>query len=210
MTTIVTRSGKGSALTNTEIDTNFTNLDSFKVEQTAATGAAIIPSGTEAQRPGSPVAGHLRFNDDTDTFEGYNGTEWGSIGGGVVGVESPDPSTVAQRDANADLYANNFVSASDRILKENIIPISGALDKIKKLQGVTFNWKKNPEYGLNYGFIAQDVEEVIPEIVKESSEQNLSTGEAAKIKTVNYPVLVSILTEAIKELEDRINSLEAK
>jgi hypothetical protein len=46
------------------------------------TGAIKIPAGTELQRPGTPVAGQLRFNDDSDEFEGYDGTAWGAIGGG--------------------------------------------------------------------------------------------------------------------------------
>jgi hypothetical protein len=46
------------------------------------TGAIKIPVGTELQRPGTPVAGQLRFNDDEDAFEGYNGTAWAPVGGG--------------------------------------------------------------------------------------------------------------------------------
>ena len=48
------------------------------------TGAISIPVGTEAQRPGTPVAGMFRFNNDADQFEGYNGTLWGAVGGGNV------------------------------------------------------------------------------------------------------------------------------
>lgn len=90
MATIVTRAGKGSPLTNAEVDTNFTNLNDGKVEQTSATGSAILPAGTEAQRDGSPVAGMLRFNSTTGQFEGYNGTAWGAIagGGGGGGLET--------------------------------------------------------------------------------------------------------------------------
>ena len=44
--------------------------------------ALIIPDGSEAQRPGTPVTGMLRFNTDSSGFEGYNGTVWGAIGGG--------------------------------------------------------------------------------------------------------------------------------
>lgn len=47
-----------------------------------STGRLRIPAGTVAQRPGTPVKGDLRFNDDDDSFEGYNGTAWGAIGGG--------------------------------------------------------------------------------------------------------------------------------
>jgi hypothetical protein len=55
------------------------------------TGAIKIPTGTEVQRPGSPAAGQLRFNADTNQFEGYNGSEWGAIagsGGGASGFET--------------------------------------------------------------------------------------------------------------------------
>ena len=45
------------------------------------TGAIKVPVGTELQRPGTPAAGQLRFNNDSDEFEGYNGTEWGALGG---------------------------------------------------------------------------------------------------------------------------------
>ena len=90
MATIVTRAVKGTPLTHVEVDANFTNLNSDKVEagavvaKTAATGSAVVPTGTEAQRDGSPSAGYLRFNSDATSFEGYDGTEWGSIGGGAT------------------------------------------------------------------------------------------------------------------------------
>jgi hypothetical protein len=45
------------------------------------TGAITVPAGTTAQEPGTPAAGMLRFNTSTQSFEGYNGTVWGSLGG---------------------------------------------------------------------------------------------------------------------------------
>ena len=56
------------------------------VPQTAATGAATLPAGTAAERPGAPVNGQLRYNADLDQFEGYAGGSWGSIGGGAAGA----------------------------------------------------------------------------------------------------------------------------
>jgi len=90
MATIVTRAVKGTPLTHVEVDANFTNLNTDKVEaaavvaKTSGTGSAVVPTGTEAQRDGSPSAGYLRFNSDATSFEGYDGTEWGSIGGGAT------------------------------------------------------------------------------------------------------------------------------
>ncbi len=63
------------AATKNYVDTNF-------VDQTSATGAAALPAGTQAQRP-TGAAGQLRFNSDTTSFEGFDGTSWGSIGGGA-------------------------------------------------------------------------------------------------------------------------------
>lgn len=68
--TATTFSGSGASITGV-------------VSETGTTGSAEIPSGTEAQRDGSPSAGYLRFNTDESSFEGYDGTTWGSIGGGA-------------------------------------------------------------------------------------------------------------------------------
>lgn len=62
-----------------------TQLDA-KVPRTATTGSAVLPSGTELQRDGSPSAGYIRFNTDINSFEGYNGTSWSSVGGGATGA----------------------------------------------------------------------------------------------------------------------------
>ena len=52
------------------------------VTKTSATGSAEVPSGTTAQRDGTPAAGYLRFNTTDSSFEGYDGSAWGAIGGG--------------------------------------------------------------------------------------------------------------------------------
>ena len=54
------------------------------VAKTSATGAAVIPAGTTGQQDGSPAAGYLRFNTTDTSFEGYDGSAWGSIGGGAT------------------------------------------------------------------------------------------------------------------------------
>jgi hypothetical protein len=55
------------------------------VGYTTTTGSAVLPASTTANRDGSPAAGYLRFNTTNTTFEGYNGTAWGSVGGGATG-----------------------------------------------------------------------------------------------------------------------------
>jgi hypothetical protein len=64
---------------------NFTTVTASADSAFTSTGALTISKGTVLQRPGTPTAGMLRFNDDTDEFEGYNGTVWASVGGGATG-----------------------------------------------------------------------------------------------------------------------------
>lgn len=67
----------GSAWNDAIVDTNGV------VTKTSATGSGELPSGTTAQRDGSPSAGYIRFNSDETSFEGYDGSAWGAIGGGA-------------------------------------------------------------------------------------------------------------------------------
>jgi len=57
------------------------------VGKTSVTGSGQLPVGTTGQRDGSPSAGFIRFNSTDTVFEGYNGSEWGSIGGGGPGLD---------------------------------------------------------------------------------------------------------------------------
>jgi len=66
----------GSAWNDAVVDTNGV------VTKTSATGSAELPSGTDGDRDGSPSAGYLRFNTTSTSFEGYDGSAWGAIGGG--------------------------------------------------------------------------------------------------------------------------------
>ena len=79
--------------------TTITNSLATKVGLTATTGAANIPAGTTAQRPGSPAAGQFRYNSTLNQFEGYT-SSWGAIGGGgtntfTTNVFTGDGSTTA-------------------------------------------------------------------------------------------------------------------
>ena len=83
----VNDSGTSKKVTGAQINA-YVNAD--RVEKTSDTGAALIPSGSEAQRDGTPAAGYFRFNSDVAKFEGYNGSAWGSVGGGATGGGSDE------------------------------------------------------------------------------------------------------------------------
>jgi hypothetical protein len=109
-----------------------------------------------------------------------------------------------------------FQNVSDRRLKKDITLIESALNKVKLLNGVSFNWDKTirPDLALDdknhLGLIAQDVEEILPQVV--------TTGiDELKTKTIAYSDIVPVLIEAIKELSaentsliNRIEALENK
>jgi len=106
--------------------------------------------------------------------------------------------------ADGDVIAFSTTIASDKNLKENIEVIPNALDKVEALRGVTFDWKR--DLTPSAGVIAQEVEAVLPEAVKEVT--NLKDG--GTHLSVNYHALTSILIESIKELSARVKELEAK
>ncbi len=96
-----------------------------------------------------------------------------------------------------------YGSPSDKRLKENIKPIESALDKAMKLQGVTFDWKKSEsilDIKEDIGFIAQDVQKIIPELVRENKDGMLS---------MRHQGIAPILLEAIKELKAEIEELKS-
>jgi hypothetical protein len=65
--------------------TSFTAITSSGDGTFSGTGQIKLPAGTTAQRSGSPASGMFRFNTSSSQFEGYNGSAWGSIGGGATG-----------------------------------------------------------------------------------------------------------------------------
>ena len=85
--------------------------------------------------------------------------------------------------------------------------MSSALDKVKQIRGVEFTRKNNGQRSA--GVIAQEVEKVLPQAVKEKSLP-LQTGTEDKYKTVEYDALHALLIEAVKELSDKIDKLENK
>jgi len=58
------------------------NLENIEAGTFTGTGALKLPTGSEAERPGSPAAGQIRFNTDSSSFEGYDGSSFSAIGGG--------------------------------------------------------------------------------------------------------------------------------
>jgi hypothetical protein len=116
------------------------------------------------------------------------------------GIIPESPGTLNIGDSTnfvATVTAQDFNSVSDLNLKTNIESIENALNTINQLNGYTFNWKSDGEMGI--GVIAQEVEEILPDIVK-TNEDN--------VKSVSYVSIIPVLIEAIKELSDKIDEMQ--
>ena len=91
-------------------------------------------------------------------------------------------------------------ASSDERLKNNITPITNAIDKVLSISGNTFDWNEKSDYeGNDVGVIAQEILEVLPEAVT-----TRNTGYLA----VRYEKLVPLLIEAIKEQQETITNLQ--
>ena len=101
--------------------------------------------------------------------------------------------------ADGNVTAYSTTTASDKRLKDNIKKIDNALEKVEALNGVSFDWKKTGEKSA--GVIAQEVQGVLPEAVKEVTP----VGGGDSHLAVNYHALTSILIEAIKELKAELD-----
>lgn len=95
------------------------------------------------------------------------------------------------------LTSTDYNSSSDMTLKEDVVPIVNPLDIISQLTGFGFTWKDSKEK--SFGLSAQEVEKVIPEIVRNRSDGT---------KGINYMNLVAFLVEAIKDLKQEITELK--
>jgi hypothetical protein len=183
-------------------------------------GFITIPSGGTAQRPASPTAGMVRFNETDVAFEGYNGVTWKPLDQSAELTIQNDTTTNAlvypifanttsgstsnlsvsstklyYNPSTGTLNATNFNSLSDARLKSNIQQIINAIDTVSSMRGVYFDMYGKKSLGL----IAQEVEELLPEVVNDG-----------EYKTIAYGNIVAVLIEAIKELHNKVEALERK
>jgi len=144
----------------------------------------------------------IRVSDDNDTwsFRDDNGDQLITANPNTarVGIGTTNPGSALE--VEGDIRAGAFFYSSDQSLKKNVKKIESGLEKIQRLQGVSFEWKEDGRKSL--GLVAQDVEKVFPELV--------SASETTGLKSLGYGELVAPLVEALKEQQGQIEELNAK
>ena len=114
---------------------------------------------------------------------------------GNVGIGTTAPIYKLEVAGSSANNTGSWITRSDFRLKRDIVPLTNALDVVTALQGVSFHWKdeeKDNQYGKVHGFIAQDVERVMPQWVMDGPDG---------YKSLEMIGLNAFLIEAIKELQ---------
>ena len=112
------------------------------------------------------------------------------------GITLPDTSA-----PEGQVKANAFVSYSSIRFKENVEPLGSAVETISKLKGVSYNWIDTGKK--DFGFIAEEVGKVLPEIVEWSQDPEYAN-------TMDYTRIISFLVEAVKEQQKKIDIMSEK
>ena len=120
----------------------------------------------------------------------------GSDGGSVITALTIDMSA-----AGAATFNNDVTAFSDERLKEDIQPITGGLEKVMQLQGVTYKRNDVEDAKTQMGVIAQQVEPILPEVV-------LTADDEIGTKSVDYSKMTAVLIEAVKELKQEVTQLK--
>ena len=204
--------GKGAEITQNIKMTSTTGVIKFGNGNTYKLDAynqSVYRAGTttsEASRGGLRFV-HGQGPDLTFWYDAY-GTGQGAL---KIYSNNSGAGDMFQFSHNGDFHADGNITAysntttSDGRLKDNVRPLEGSLDKTLKLQGVKFDWIDADKPDDQIGFIAQQVEAVIPEIVSD-----IKSIDGVDTKVVNYQAVIPVLVEAMKEQQNLINRLEAR
>ena len=194
----VTSSGNTVIGTDSDIDTSGASV----IDQLNLTDGVITSHSTRNMTLADlGYTGATNANYITNTNELTNGAGFTTYTSNQ-GTDTDDNVTFGTINCSSLTATGDVTAYSDRRLKENIEVIPNALDKVVALSGVSFDWKKTGEKSA--GVIAQEVQGVLPEAVKEITP----IGGGDSHLAVNYHALTSILIESIKELKARVQELE--
>ena len=198
----VVTANAGVVVDNITIDGTEIDLSSGDLTLDVAGDIVLDAGGDEVIfKDGSTNVGHVSLDSDNLTIKSlvsdkdmiFQGNDGGS---GITAL------TLDMSAAGAATFNNDVTAFSDERLKENIETIPNALDKVCQMRGVTFN-RTDFDGEKQMGVIAQEVEKIIPEVVKEDDSED-------KIKSVAYGNMVGLLIEAIKDLKAEVDELKSQ
>jgi hypothetical protein len=175
-----------------------------------ATNATNATNATYADYLGGVIAGSwariFATNSGTANAAGSGINLLGSTSTGIAGAYVGTSGT-----SNIVTFTVQTTSPSDVRLKEEIADSDLGLAFVKQLRPVSYKLKADPKHQKGYGFIADEVEQIIPlgsSLVYH--EPDWKVGDETGFKTIHYPSYVAVLTKAIQELTAKVEALEAQ
>lgn len=163
-------------------------------DQSGQSGKYLTTNGSTTSW--ATISAGLSVSDDTTTNVDYYPAILTATSGTATSTKVSS-TKLYFNPSTGQLNATNFNSLSDARYKTNITPITCAGKKIAAINGVSFNWLENNKASL--GVIAQEVEQVLPELVATGSDG---------FKSVNYSGIIGVLIEAVKELQAEVAALK--
>ena len=203
------------------------SLGNFLIGSLAISQGASTNGGTPTRMSVNSSAGNEVISFNTSTYTHYGscyadsggtglfgkGTRTAAIvGTGIYNYTSQTPDIIyfyVDGTLRYTISSSGGANASDEKFKENIEDITYGLDTIKSLQPRKFKWKDKGEVTGedSIGFIAQEVEPLISEVVS-SPTDGAEGGEVGKV--LNYSALTAVLTKAIQEQQEQIEALQSE
>lgn len=209
---ITTRLGVGF---NTPFSETIEAIGNISASETVLVGPYLRIVGTGATPHITSASGHrLYIDSNIDRFPKDPGdglflqTQGGHVAIGGDGTPQETLHVFGGIQADGDIIAAGVFTSSDARLKENVVTMPSALDTVKQLRGVTFNWRADAEHRIGkipeqgqIGLIAQEVEAVLPDAVHTAPDG---------YKGVNYQSLTGLLIEAIKDQQVQFENQQAE
>ena len=155
-------------------------------------------------RIGDDAAGDMTLYHDGSNSHITNKTGALNIATATSGIAVNIGHSTSMVTIGEDLtVTDTLTELSMREMKTNISNMENMLPSVLQMQGVKFDWKKDEDKGLNhYGFIAEDVDKILPNLVSHNSE--------GKAQGIQYTKMTAVLLEAIKEQQVQIEELKSK
>jgi len=216
---------------NDDLDFYTAGTKRMSIDQAGVLTLGVDDTGYDAKFFGATAGSFMLWNQATDSLhltdsspikcgdaqdmtlyhDGTNSYITNAVGALKVATETSGIAVTIGHTTSVVTISDNLTvtdtitESSMREMKDNIEPIENILPAVLQLQGVTFDWKKdknNDKRSNHYGFIAEDVHEVLPSLVSYSPE-GIPIG-------VQYSKMTAVLLEAIKEQQVQIDELKSK
>jgi len=192
----------GVTLCNNAITTGTgsNSVGGVTLNASALSGITTITTGTGSSSIGgvtlnASALSAASINNGAATFTISNNSL--AINTNTLTVSAPTTTGCNAILTTGNITAQDFIATSDRRLKSDIATICNAMDIVKGMRGVYFT--RIGQSNRSTGVIAQEVEEVLPEVVHTSDDG---------MKSVSYGNIVGVLIEAVKVLSERLEKME--